>query len=154
VRRLAARTYERRRTVTANRTTQAGYSGAPLAQKLGIKPNHTILISGQPPETFAPSLDLPEGTTIAAAVKSANVIIHFTTAAADLRKHFPKLAKKLDKAGGLWISWPKKTSGVETDLTENIVREIGLHAGLVDNKVCAIDHTWSGLRFVYRLKDR
>jgi hypothetical protein len=63
-------------------------------------------------------------------------------------------ARKLDKSGGLWIAWPKTSSGVETDLTESTIRDIGLAAGLVDNKVCAIDHTWSGLRFVYRLKDR
>jgi hypothetical protein len=138
----------------ARDAASAGYSGTPLAQKLGIKPGHTILITGKPPATFANSLNLPEGATIAATAKSANVIIHFTTSAADLRKSFPRLAKQLDKAGGLWISWPKKSSGIETDLSENPIREIGLAAGLVDNKVCAIDHTWSGLRFVYRLADR
>ena len=73
---------------------------------------------------------------------------------AELERRLPALRAALDPAGGLWIAWPKRASGLETDLSENVVRELGLAAGLVDNKVCAIDETWSGLRFVYRLRDR
>jgi hypothetical protein len=78
----------------------------------------------------------------------------FADSRADLQKSFAKLARRLSPAGGLWVGWPKKASGVATDLTEDIVRGIGLKAGLVDNKVCAIDEVWSGLRFVIRLADR
>ena len=83
-----------------------------------------------------------------------NVMIFFTSERAELVRRFSALARRLCPAGGLWISWPKKASGVSTDLTEDRVREVGLAAGLVDNKVCAVDETWSGLRFVFRLKDR
>ena len=78
----------------------------------------------------------------------------FVRAQSELRKRFPQLRDRLESNGTLWVSWPKKTSGVETDLSENIVREIGLAAGLVDVKVCAVDDTWSGLKFVWRLRDR
>jgi hypothetical protein len=81
-------------------------------------------------------------------------MVYFTKSRLELAKEFPALARCLSPAGGLWIAWPKKASGVGTDLTEDRVREIGLEAGLVDNKVCAVDETWSGLRFVIRLKDR
>jgi hypothetical protein len=136
----------------------AGYSGTPLPKKLGIKPGSHVALLGAPDglmdalrdgdgadASFAPSL---------AGRSPFDVLLLFTTSAADLRKRFPAAAKRLDHAGGLWVSWPKRTSCVPTDLTEDRIREIGLAAGLVDNKVCAIDDTWSGLRFVYRLKDR
>jgi hypothetical protein len=83
-----------------------------------------------------------------------DVMVFFTDNRAELVKEFRGLAKLLSPAGGLWIAWPKKASGVPTDLTEDRIREIGLEIGLVDNKVCAVDDTWSGLRFVHRLKDR
>ncbi len=82
------------------------------------------------------------------------MIVFFTRRRAELERRFPGLRRALDPAGGLWIAWPKRASGLETDLTEDVVREIALAGGLVDNKVCAIDETWSGLRLVYRLRDR
>jgi hypothetical protein len=81
-------------------------------------------------------------------------VVFFTRRRSELERRFAALKRALDPAGGLWIAWPKRSSGVETDLTEDIVREIALAEGLVDNKVCAIDETWSGLRLVYRLSDR
>jgi hypothetical protein len=78
----------------------------------------------------------------------------FVRAESELRKGFPRLRDRLESNGMLWVAWPKKASGVETDLSEGIVRSFGLEAGLVDVKVCAVDHTWSGLKFVRRLKDR
>ena len=83
-----------------------------------------------------------------------DVIVFFTKSRSDLERRFAKLAAALEPAGGLWIAWPKRSSGVDTDLTEDVVREIALANGLVDNKVCAIDETWSGLRLVRRLRDR
>src|SRR5205807_6765862 len=83
-----------------------------------------------------------------------DVILFFAQSLSDVRRQFAKVAAHLRPAGGLWIAWPKKTSGIATDLSENPIRNIGLAAGLVDNKVCAVDETWSGLRFVIRLKDR
>lgn len=133
----------------------AGYSGTPLPRKLGIKPGARLgLIKA--PEDFATTLgDLPEAVTTRTTARGPfDVLLYFTTTRADLQRRFEPLAKTLDQAGGLWIAWPKRASGVPTDLNENLVRDIGLAAGLVDNKVCAIDDTWSGLRFVIRLKDR
>ena len=83
-----------------------------------------------------------------------DVIVAFSVRRAALARRLPALRAALDPAGGLWIAWPKRSSGVDTDLSDSVVRELGLDAGLVDNKVCAIDATWSGLRFVYRLRDR
>ena len=98
---------------------------------------------------------LPDNVTLTRPGGKANtVIVFFTKEAAALRRRFPNLAKEIESAGGLWIAWPKKASGFPTDLNDNVVREIGLAAGLVDNKVCAISEVWSGLRFVYRLTDR
>jgi hypothetical protein len=135
----------------------AGYSKTPLSGKLGIKPNHRALFVGEP-DGFRSLLNpLPEGVEIAAdasAEDEYDIIVHFTKSRAELTLKFKKLTRRLESAGGLWIAWPKKTSGVATDLTENIIRDIGLDAGLVDNKVCAIDETWSGLRFVIRIVDR
>ncbi|MFN2595405.1 MAG: DUF3052 domain-containing protein [Actinomycetota bacterium] len=98
---------------------------------------------------------LPDGVEILTRPgKQMDVVLFFTASSVELRRRFAALARSLAPAGGLWIGWPKKSSGLATDLTENVAREIGLDAGLVDNKVCAIDDTWSGLRFVIRLKDR
>lgn len=133
----------------------AGYSGTPLSKKLGIKPGHRLgLINA--PEDFPTTLGaLPAGVATRTTARGPlDVVLYFTTARADLERRFDALANTLDQSGGLWIAWPKQASGVPTDLTENIIRDIGLAAGLVDNKVCAIDDTWSGLRFVIRLKDR
>jgi hypothetical protein len=133
----------------------AGYSGTPLPKKLGIKEGSRCAFLGAPPE-FAEALGtLPAGVDVKTAAKPAlDVIVLFTTSRADLAKRFPAAAKALAPTGGLWVAWPKKASGAATDLTEDVVRAVGLPTGLVDNKVCAIDATWSGLRFVLRLKDR
>ena len=133
----------------------AGYSGTPLPKKLGIKSGaHLALIDA--PEDFNATLgELPAAVTTRTTVRGPlDVMLYFTTSRAGLARRFQALAAALDPAGGLWVAWPKKASGVPTDLNENAIRDIGLAAGLVDNKVCAIDNTWSGLRFVIRVKDR
>ncbi len=132
-----------------------GYSATPLVQKLGIKAGMSVLIVGAP-KSFARTLGpLPEGVAVARAPKAGLDFVHlFTTQRRDLARRFAALAKALRPAGMLWVSWPKKASGVATDLTEDVVREVALAGGLVDVKVCAVDDTWSGLKLVRRLRDR
>jgi hypothetical protein len=134
------------------------HSETPLIRKLGIKPATRILIVKAPP-SFGLALgplpsdvelsrdDLDEAVTL-------DVIILFARSAIEMRATFRKLASKLGPAGALWVAWPKKASGVATDLTDEVVRVAGLGFGLVDNKICSIDATWSAQRFVVRLKDR
>jgi hypothetical protein len=133
----------------------AGYSGTPLVQKLGIKPGHRLLLV-QPPSNFDRTLgELSEGVTLVSpAAKQLDVTLLFVQSQRELKKRFASLARRLVSNGALWICWPKKASGVATDLTENIVRDQGLDVGLVDVKVCAVDEIWSGLKFVIRLADR
>ena len=133
----------------------AGYSGTPLPRKLGFKPGTRYLLVGAP-EGYARTLGrLPVGCTSARPRDvQLDLIQFFTPSAQALAGHFAPLAARLQPAGMLWISWPKKSSGVATDITETDVRRIGLAAGLVDVKVCTVDETWSGLKFVRRLKDR
>jgi hypothetical protein len=133
----------------------AGYSGTPLPKKLGIKASQRIAFINPPPN-FADELgELPGGAKIVKKpVAPLDLIICFVKSEKELVANFEKLAAQLSSTGMLWIAWPKKASGVATDLTENVVQRIGLEAGLVDTKVCAIDEVWSGLRFVFRLKDR
>lgn len=133
----------------------AGYSGTPLAKKLGIKEGSRIALVNAP-ENFESELDeLPDNVQfIKRAAKSLDIILFFVLSERALMRDFAKLAARLTPNGMLWIAWPKKSSGVATDLSELRVQRIGLDAGLVDVKVCAIDETWSGLKFVYRLKDR
>jgi hypothetical protein len=133
----------------------AGYSGTPLPKKLGIKNGSRIALIN-PPKDFESELgELPDNVEfIKRPTKSLDIILFFVLSERALVRDFAKLAAKLTANGMLWISWPKKSSGVVTDLSEQRVREIGLDAGLVDVKVCAIDETWSGLKFIYRLKDR
>jgi hypothetical protein len=133
----------------------AGYSGTPLVQKLMIKPGHRLALLDAP-DGFSKVLGaLPDGVSVTGKLGAAHdVVLLFVTARSDLEKRFAKTAKHLDPAGGLWVAWPKKASGVATDVTEDVVREVALAAGLVDVKVCAIDDTWSGLRCVVRLEDR
>jgi hypothetical protein len=126
----------------------AGYSGTPLPRKLGIKDGARVRLSGAP-QGFASTLGVVERPR-----GEADVIVLFSRSAGELSRRFPSLRKALHPSGGLWVAWPKKASGVATDLSESVVREYGLSQGLVDNKVCAIDDTWSGLRFVVRLSDR
>lgn len=133
----------------------AGYSGTPLPQKLGIKEGSRVALVGAYP-TFAATLGgLPSGARIVPATDGqCDVIVCFTANIADLAHRFAELKPALDWAGGLWIAWPRKKPGIPSGLVENAVRDVGLAAGLVDNKVCAIDEDWSGLRFVYRREDR
>jgi hypothetical protein len=135
----------------------AGYSKTSLAQKLGIKEAALVLLLDAP-EGFEATLgELPADAVTADDITAAaayDIILFFAKSQDDLRRQFPALKRRLKPAGGLWICWPKKASGVETDLTEDIVREFALAGGLVDNKVCAVDDVWSGLRLVFRLRDR
>jgi len=126
----------------------AGYSGTPLPQKLGIKDGARVRLAAAP-GGFARSIGV-----VPRARGEADVIVLFVRRHAELSRGFGRLQRSLHPQGGLWVAWPKKSSGVSTDLDETVVRNHGLARGLVDNKVCAIDDTWSGLRFVVRLKDR
>jgi hypothetical protein len=133
----------------------AGYSGTPLPRKLGIREGSRVLLVGAPDDFAATLGELPPGVELVQPGASAvDVLVLFALDAATVDVGFAGLAASLQPAGGLWIAWPKRSSGVASDLDENRVREIGLAGGLVDNKVCAIDATWSGLRFVWRLRDR
>ena len=133
----------------------AGYSATPLIKKLGIKPGFDVAFVNAP-EDFVKQLDLPSDVSVRSHSKSDDLdfILVFVKSQKILSTAFAESARKIKPGGMLWVSWPKKTSGVQTDLTENVVRDIGLAVGLVDVKVCAIDDVWSGLKFVYRLKDR
>src|SRR5690349_10494966 len=129
----------------------AGYSGTPLAKKLGIKPGHQMALVRAPADFEETLGDLPENVRLQeglAGKAPLDVIVAFFTRRADLELQLASLRRRMAPACGLWIAWPKKASGVATDMTENVVREIALPTGLVDNKVCAIDETWSGLRLV------
>lgn len=135
----------------------AGYSGTPLPQKLGIKPGHVVALLGAPAGFEGVLGALPEGVTVTHALarnKAFDVIVVFAATARELERRFGSAAKRLVPNGGLWVAWPKRSSGVATDVTEHLVRGVALAAGLVDNKVCAVDETWSGLRCVIRLADR
>ena len=133
----------------------AGYSGRSLVDKLGIKPKKRVAIL-RAPKGYARTLGkLPEGVTVTSVARGRLAFIHiFTSTIRDLSKRFPTLASALQDDGMLWVSWPKRVSGVATDLTEDEIRVIGLPHGLVDVKVCAVDETWSGLKFVRRVENR
>ncbi len=133
----------------------AGYSKTPLVKKLGLKEGCKAAILNAP-ENYAQTLgELPARVTVADTLIGPFDFIHFfTTSRETLANEFPRLKQALSPTGLLWISWPKRSTKVTTDLTENIIRAIGLDNGLVDVKVAAVDETWSGLKFVYRLKDR
>ena len=132
-----------------------GYSGTPLPQKLGIKEGHRVALVGAPPG-FDPGT-LPAGAVLQRGLAGRgtsppplDVVLVFVQQRADLVAQLPACRSRLAQAGGLWIAWPKKASGVATDIVEDTIREVALPTGLVDNKVCAIDHIWSGLRLVIR----
>lgn len=144
----------------------AGYSGTPLPKKLGIKEGANVGFV-RPPADFAATLgDLPAGVSPRAGESAAavgagpfDVLVCFVCALEQLKRDLPALQKRLQPAGGLWIAWPKRTvkksaTALVSDISENEVRARALAAGLVDNKVCAIDEVWSGLRLVVRLVDR
>jgi len=133
----------------------AGYSSRSLVEKLGIKPRTRIAIIN-PPRGFRATLGkLPPGVTVAAQPRGVLPFIHFFVVSRDvLESRLPALLRALEPAGSLWISWPKKASGVATDITEDVVRAVALPTGLVDVKVAAVDDVWSGLKLVRRLKTR
>jgi len=135
----------------------AGYSGTPLATKLGIKPGHEVALFRPPPDFEKTLGELPENVHVQVGLAGKtplDVIVAFFSKRAELERQLASLRRRMAPACGLWIGWPKKASGVPTDMTENVVREIALPTGLVDNKVCAIDETWSGLSLVIRLENR
>ena len=134
----------------------AGYSGTPLPKKLGLKPQFRVAFFQLPGEVKTELKDalsecklLKDGSS-----EPLDFAMIFARSQADMKEQFPKFARRLAPAGMLWVSWPKKASGVVTDLTENDVMRIGLTAGLVDVKVCAVNEIWSGLKFVIRVQDR
>ena len=134
----------------------AGYSGTPLPRKLGIKAGHRVLLLAAPGGFAEGTLGaLPDGVALRTTARGrADVIVSFHDRRAELARRMPRLRELMEPAAGLWVAWPKRASGVPTDLTEDVVRELALEHRLVDNKVCAIDGTWSGLRLVIRLADR
>jgi hypothetical protein len=133
----------------------AGYSGTPLPKKLGLKPQFQAAFFQLPGDV---KTELKEALSECRLVKDGqdhlDFAMIFIKSQADMKDLFPKFARRLAPAGMLWVSWPKQTSGVATDLNENDVRRIGLLAGLVDVKVCAVSEVWSGLKFVVRMQDR
>jgi len=126
----------------------AGYSGAPLERKLGVKPDHVVYLDGAPDD-----FDL-EAATTRRLPRRLDISLTFHTSAARLTKRLPELFERTEQAGMVWVCWPKKAARMATDIDENIVRQTGLAAGFVDVKVCAVNDVWSGLKFVRRLKDR
>jgi hypothetical protein len=133
----------------------AGYSGTPLPQKLGIKPQFKVAFLELPSGVKnALKKDLADCQFVKDGQDQLDFAMIFIKSQGEMKQQFPSFARRLAPAGILWVSWPKKTSGVTTDLNENDVRRIGLLAGLVDVKVCAVSEVWSGLKFVIRVKDR
>jgi len=135
----------------------SGYSGTPLVKKLGIKAGQSVVVVNPPNNFLAQELQpLPENIRwpAAGAIGQCDFIMLFVSSSKTLKKELPKLKKNLTRDGTLWVSWPKKSSGVVTDLSFDVVQQLGLKIGLVDVKICAVNEIWSGLKFVYRLKDR
>lgn len=133
----------------------AGYSSTPLAKKLGIKEGSRVGLVNAPKNFESELGKLPDRAEfLKRLTNSIDIILFFVLTERALAKDFARLAQKLVTNGMIWIAWPKKSSGVPTDLSFERVQRIGLDAGLVDVKICAVDETWSGLKFVYRLKDR
>ena len=132
-----------------------GYSGTPLARKLGITEGSRVALLSAPDgfdEELAP---LPAGVTLLRRLgPGIDVAVLFVTERRELERRSPAVAKAVFPAGGFWVAWPKRASEVPTDLTEDVLREVGLPQGLVDNKVCAVTEIWSGLRFVWRKENR
>jgi hypothetical protein len=133
----------------------AGYSGTPLAQKLGIKPATTVIAIGQPANyrkllgKVASEIKISDRAT-----DNSSFIHFFTTRRSELEKQLPQLRKKIADTGTIWVSWPKKSARVPTDVTEDVIRAVALPLGFVDVKVCAVDETWSGLKLMIRRENR
>ena len=133
----------------------AGYSGTPLTKKLGIKEGSRIVFARAPKGFQQEVGELPPRVRfVTRAGNPIDIILLFAKSHSVLKKDFVRMAKRLSPNGMLWVAWPKKSSGVPTDLSFNNVQRVGLEAGLVDVKICAVNEVWSGLKFVYRLKDR
>ncbi len=131
-----------------------GYSGTPLATKLGIRAGARLLLVNAP-KNFDALLDpMPDDVRLLQRTTRADVVVCFVTTYAEIRRRFDALANAVFPAGGLWFAWPKRASGLPTDVTEDVIRDHAVATGLVDNKVCAIDPTWSALRIVHRRENR
>jgi hypothetical protein len=126
----------------------AGYSATPLERKLGIKPDHVVFLDAAPDDF---TLDAP---TTRRLPRRLDLTLTFHTSRSTLERRLPRLIERTEQAGMVWVCWPKKAAKVTTDLDESVVREVGLAAGVVDVKVCAVDEVWSGLKFVRRVADR
>jgi hypothetical protein len=133
----------------------AGYSGTPLPKKLGIKPGVTVVTINSP-INYRRLLDsIPESVTFSDRLKPDSTFVHvFVRKCSELAKRLPVLRQKVSDTGIIWISWPKKSAGVPTDVTEDVIRSVALPLGFVDVKVCAIDETWSGLKLMVRRENR
>jgi len=132
----------------------AGYSDTPLVKKLGIKSGFNLAFVNSP-EEFFDELTLPQDVNVnSRSTKPLDFVLLFVKREAELEKKFVQYARRLAPRGMIWIAWPKKSSGVTTDLSFTNVQAIGLATGLVDVKICAVNEVWSGLKFVIRLKDR
>ena len=133
----------------------AGYSGTPLAQKLGIKSGATVIALEAPSNYRKLLRGLPPGVNFTGRVTAGCNFVHlFASQRRELEKQLPRLRKKLADAGTLWVSWPKKSAGVATDITEDVIRAVALPLGFVDVKVCTVDETWSGLKLMVRKENR
>jgi hypothetical protein len=134
----------------------AGYSGTPLAKKLGFKPGTKVLLVGDVPKDYKTLVSpLPERVTLASTGKAPHAAVHvFVTKRTELEKHLRQLRKSLEPDGYVWISWPKKASRVPTNITEDVIRDVCLPLGFVDIKVCAVSEVWSGLKLVIRVSER
>ena len=138
-----------------SKPTASGYSGTPLARKLGIKPGAKVIALGAPAHYRVLLIDLPPDATITSRRSARPSFVHlFVTERAALSHELQRLREQLDPTGTVWVSWPKKSSGVATDVTEDVIRAEALPLGFVDVKVCAIDVTWSGLKLMIRRTER
>lgn len=140
-----------------HRNGRAGYSGTPLAQKLGIRSGALVALAGEVPEDFARSTlaPLPDDVEVRSGARGKpDVLIYFTTRRSRLSAKIDALGRRIFPDARCWIAWPKRASGRATDMTEDVVRQLALPRGLVDTKVCAIDDTWSGLQLVWRKERR
>jgi hypothetical protein len=136
-------------------TIMAGYSGTPLPQKLGLKPNEQVVLINAPGDYAELLGEIPPGIVFSERMKTGARFVHlFATKRTELKKKLGALRKQLADDGTLWVSWPKKSAGVPTDVTEDVIRAVALPLGFVDIKVCAVDETWSGLKLMVRRTDR
>jgi hypothetical protein len=133
----------------------SGYSGTPLAKKLGFAPGLSIAVLGAPPEYDDWVAPLPEGTRLTRRLPKVPVAVHlFVSARADLTRRLESLRASIDPGGYVWVSWPKKSAKVATDITEDVIRSVALPMGWVDVKVCAVSEVWSGLKLMIRRSER